>query len=110
MNKPKALLICAMTGLAMLATRSHAHDSWDNGEPVPVWVKDACCGKADAHHLTADQVHVVDGGYLVDGYPGIIPERSALPSPDGSYWIFYAIHADGTFSPVYCFFSPLNGV
>ena len=47
-------LITALTaGLALFASAAHAHDRWDNGEPVPAWVKTECCGPRDAHHLLA---------------------------------------------------------
>ena len=37
-------------------TEAYAHDYWRNGEPVPSWVKVACCGRTDAHHLLPDEV------------------------------------------------------
>jgi hypothetical protein len=86
-----------------------AHDQWDNGDPVPAWVKAQCCGPSDAHHLSEDQVHVTPAGYKLDGYSKIIKEDRLLPSPDGSWWVFYRNYADGTQSTVYCFFGPERG-
>ena len=66
-----------------------AHDQWANGAPIPSWVKDSCCGPADAHHLTSDQVHRYGDYYRVDGFRRPIPIALALPSQDGDYWIFF---------------------
>ena len=49
------LLIALATALTLFQT-AHAHDSWDNGEQVPVWVKTVCCGPNDVHHLRPEQV------------------------------------------------------
>ena len=56
-----------------------AHDVWADGSQIPVWVKSACCGKDEAHLLRPSQVHKVEGGYRIDGYPLIVPDTSALP-------------------------------
>lgn len=86
---------------------AHAHDRWANGEPVPAWVRRACCGVDDAHHLQPSQVRNTAAGWQVDGYHAAIPNGSELPSPDGSYWIFYRDFSDGSQSNVYCFFVPI---
>jgi hypothetical protein len=87
---------------------AQAHDVWANGRVVPAWVKAACCGPEDVHHLRPDQVHrVSDDYYMVDGYNNRIPARAALPSQDGDYWIFYKDDAGGQ-SGVYCFFVPMD--
>ena len=102
-----------------------AHDYWANGKGVPEWVKNACCGPADAHHLRPDQVHRSENYYYVDGYSSRIPAGKALPSEDGDYWIFYTdaglqcapVIGDGASqkcrlvdqqSDVYCFFVPMD--
>jgi hypothetical protein len=101
---------------ALAAVPACAHDQWADGGPIPDWVKDSCCGPADAHHLTPDQVHRYADYYRVDGYHRPIPIGRALPSQDGDYWIFYrdkdgAPGADGGGSDgqsgVYCFFVPM---
>ena len=86
-----------------------AHDKWADGEAVPAWVKRQCCGVSDAHHLRSDQVHVTADGYRLDGYKTTVPDNQRLPSPDGSWWVFYRDYADGTQSPIYCFFGPVQG-
>jgi hypothetical protein len=108
--------------LAFLAAPpAHAHERWADGSLVPPWVKAACCGPSDVHHLTADQVHL-DGDrhvYRIDGYPYPIPTEKLLPSQDGDWWVFYepagvhcdheggGCHEDGP-GPVFCFFGPLG--
>ncbi len=85
---------------------AHAHDHWDNGETVPAWVKTACCGPNDVHHLRPEQVkRNAAGDYVVDIYPFPIPARMALPSQDGEYWLFF--YEDyGLNGMVRCFFVP----
>ena len=85
----------------MLAQRATAHDVWADGDPVPAWVKAQCCGISDAHHLRAEQVHVTAEGYRLDGYRAIVGESRLLPSPDGTWWVFYRDYADGSQSSVY---------
>jgi hypothetical protein len=103
----KALVIALPIVLAPTITL--AHDVLDDGEPVPPWIKAACCSKADAHHLTQAQVHAVPGGWKIDGYPDVIPSEQALPSPDGSYWAFYKDLGNGQFTRIYCFFVGFSG-
>jgi hypothetical protein len=88
---------------------ANAHDRWADGDPVPVWVKEQCCGISDAHHLRPDQVHLTPDGYRVDGYAGLISESHLTPSPDGEWWIFYRNYPGGSQSAVYCFFGPIQG-
>jgi hypothetical protein len=104
--------------LILLGNQARGHDQWANGTTVPSWVKAACCGPDDVHHLRPDQVHGptlgADGElyYQVDGYDQPVLASTALPSQDGDYWIFYR---DGVYdsgvkyqSGVYCFFVPMN--
>jgi hypothetical protein len=93
----------------LLASSAFAHNEWTNGAPVPAWVKNACCGPEDVHHLTAEQVRAMKDGWHVDGYPRVLAYGQELPSEDGDYWIFYRINMSGedvSYSPVYCFFAP----
>ena len=106
----------------ILLAPANAHDVWADGKPVPDWVKHECCGPNDVHHLTADQIHAVKGGYMIDGfnpvdapthYPGwtyskVIPSSAILPSQDGDWWAFYRENSDGTTGPMYCFFGPMD--
>jgi hypothetical protein len=97
-------VIALATALALFQT-ADAHDRWDNGEPVPEWVKTVCCGPKDAHRLRPEQVRRnAAGDYLVDLYPDPIPARFALPSQDGDYWLFLA-HV-GFLGVLRCFFVP----
>lgn len=98
-----------LTVLALLGGQACAHDVWANGKTIPAWVKEACCGPADAHHLRPDQVHRVSDAYFeVDGYFRPIPVRDALPSQDGEYWIFYKDNKSGGQTGVFCFFAPMG--
>jgi hypothetical protein len=94
-------------------TFAHAHTQWTNGDPIPDWIKAACCGPADAHLLRPDQVTITDDYYYVEGYHGRIPRASALPSQDGHYWGFWREMAAtpmsaATQSTMYCFFVPMD--
>lgn len=91
----------------ILSTPSLAHDRWANTEPVPPWVKKACCGPDDAHHLRPEQVQQTSAGWQVEGYNKLIPNGAELPSPDGTYWIFYRTFPDGSQTSAYCFFVPI---
>jgi hypothetical protein len=98
--------IALAAGLALFPGAAHAHDRWDNGEPVPAWVKTECCGPKDAHHLRPDQVRRnADGDYVVDIYPDPIPAHIALPSQDGDYWLFF-YNDYGFYGSARCFFVP----
>lgn len=102
-------LVLALGWALMLVGPAAPHDQWANGEPVPAWVKKACCGPEDVHHLRPEQVHQMSDGYHVDGYHAVIPYTTALPSPDGDFWIFYRNFQDGSQSNVYCFFAGVQG-
>lgn len=98
--------IALVAGLGLFPSAAHAHDRWDNGEPVPAWVKTECCGPKDAHHLRPDQVRRnAPGDYVVDIYPVPIPAHIALPSQDGDYWLFF-YNDFGVYGSVRCFFVP----
>lgn len=97
--------------LILSCSSAFAHKFWANGEPVPAWIRKACCGEHDVHHLRPEQVHRVDGGYLVDGHDGVIPLSQTDPSQDGDYWLFGT--TDWTdnvpkIGDVRCFFIPLS--
>jgi hypothetical protein len=107
------LHIAAGVGIAFgMPLSAWAHDQWADGSPVPAWVKSKCCGERDVHHLKPEQVHRVDGGYLVDGHDGVIPLSQTDPSQDGDYWIFGSTVRSGDDPPkigdVRCFFIPLS--
>ena len=106
--------LSALVALFAYTASAAAHTTWSAGQPIPSWVKEQCCGVADAHHLTPDQVHETEHGYIVDGYqdkdgtPRVIPFSHLLPSQDGDWWVFYRTYDDGSVSPVYCFFGVMG--
>lgn len=90
-------------------TSVRAHDRWANGDPVPDWVKRDCCSQSHAHHLTEAMLHDRSDGIHVDGYSHVIPYSKVLPSPDGSTWLFYAVHPDRSQGEPICFFRGAQG-
>ena len=93
----------------LFAAPASAHDFWSNGEPVPAWVKSACCGPEDVHHLNPAAVHIMPDGYHIDGIKTVVPADKALPSPDGTYWGFWIDSPSIPEPHIFCFFAPLNG-
>jgi len=94
------IVIMVLVTAVLLAypRRAHAHDHWNDGTPVPAWVKNACCGASDQHQFDDEDVHELKEGLKVDGYPGgVIPWSKVTPSPDGKTWIFYSKYSDGSF-------------
>ncbi len=101
--------LCLAAVLVFGAAPAVAHDQWANGKAVPAWIKKACCGAADAHHLRPEQVTFnARGEYVIEGYHAPLGVKFAQPSQDGEYWIFYRQFLDGSQSAAYCFFAPLN--
>lgn len=102
-----------MASIMATAGAAHPHTVWMDGTPIPDWVRKACCGPSDAHHLTPSQVRHVEGAYLIDGYPNKIYDMQVLPSQDGEYWAFYSMTVDGVgdkmYTNVFCFFAPAWG-
>lgn len=92
----------------LLATPAGAHTRWADGTPVPEWVRDACCGPSDVHHLTPGQVRITPAGYRIEGIRDLVPFAKTLDSQDGDYWIFFRDFPDGT-QYVFCFFAPPTG-
>ena len=98
----------AVAACLLIAEPAVAHDFWANGEPVPIWVKAACCGPADAHHLKPSAVHITPEGVRIDGLDVVVPISRVLPSMDNESWAFWNPNAEP--SPlIYCIFLPLNG-
>ena len=106
------LAIVAATGAA------HAHQVGCDGKPAPGLVREDCCGLADYHRLTFDQISEDDAGYVVhvDGYTFHVPRQQAEPSPDGCPAIFFSDSGEfanyrSAANPtpvVFCFFLPLD--
>jgi hypothetical protein len=65
------------------------HDFWANGDPVPGWIKSACCGQAEAHVLGSDEYSIDSRGFHVRGIAKAFPMNEILPSQDGKVWAFY---------------------
>lgn len=86
--------------------RASAHDRWADGSAVPSWVKTFCCGPEDVHHYAYDEVKVTPDGVVLPDYHKPVPLSRALPSQDGDYWAFFATHANGEQSEIYCLFVP----
>jgi hypothetical protein len=99
----------AIACAAMLACgAASAHDKWGNGEPVPAWVKSACCGPEDSHQIPASAVHIEPDGYHIDGINTVVPITRALPSPDGKIWGFWMNQSEPE-PVIFCFFYPVSG-
>jgi hypothetical protein len=103
-----AAAICAF---GYFHSPAFAHDTWQNGQAVPAWVKSACCGPSDVHHLTSTQVHAMPDGWHIDGIGTVVPYSKELPSQDGDYWGFWPPWATNVTDkpPVFCFFAPPQG-
>lgn len=88
--------------------RASAHDTWANGDPIPAWVKAACCGPSDAHRLEPSQAHREGTSWVVDGLPGVRwSEEKVFESQDGYVWAFYKTY-DGGLTYTFCLFVPLS--
>jgi hypothetical protein len=85
------------------------HDRWDNGDPVPSWVKTRCCGKSDVHHIPNEAIRIMADGYHIEGINTVVPFSQALPSPDATYWGFWAPLGEPN-PAIFCFFAPPNGM
>ena len=94
-----------ISAISICASPTMAHEQWSNGKPVPDWVRSACCGPEESHHLSPSQVHAMPDGWHVDGAHQVIAYGREFRSEDGEYWIFYRDYEDGT-QIVFCFFAP----
>jgi hypothetical protein len=93
--------------IILFNSAASSHDFWSNGEPVPAWAKQWCCGKSDVHRLHAASIHIMPDGYHVDGLNNVLPFSKAMPSPDGQYWAFFK-EDEGPEAHVSCFYAPIN--
>jgi hypothetical protein len=97
-----------VTAAVTRSSPATGHDVWSNDTPVPSWIKKACCGPSEVHHLSSDKVHALPDGYHVDGLATVIPYSRVQPSPDGEFWGFWNPHA---LNPVvFCFFAGIKGI
>lgn len=68
------------------------------------WYPQECCGGNDCFEIDDSRVHVVPGGYLVDGRH-FVPEAKARIAKEGGYHAcFYPTPND-----LHCFFKPPMG-
>lgn len=100
--------LLTIAALCLLTGPASSHDRWGNGDPVPAWVKSACCGPNDVHQIPDSAVHVMADGYHIDGIDTIVPPDRALPSPDGRIWGFWTPTSEPD-PVIFCFFYPLKG-
>lgn len=91
--------LAALALLALVASPARAHDIWADGSPVSPKTKAQCCGDSEEHVLRPDQVHPVKGGYMLDGWPDLVPYDQVTPSPDGVIRAFWIIFPGGTAGP-----------
>ncbi len=106
----KALLALELVAMAGVA---QAHMVGCDGKEVPASIKSSCCGKADVHWLSPEDVSQDgEGDWHVDlGWRQVrVAGKKAEPSPDGCYWIFYPENAKarGTEPPIFCFLIPMG--
>jgi hypothetical protein len=112
--------VIAVPAFAMTIEIASAHDKGCDGNPVPVEIKMDCCGQADEHQLTPEQIRRgPNNEYIVsfEDYTFVIPEDKALPSNDHCSHIFFenvwaiaggnVMRFPGT-PGVYCFLTPLD--
>jgi hypothetical protein len=102
------IILGALLMIAATIGDARAHDLWTNDQPVPPWVKSACCGAKDAHNLPREAVHMMRDGYVMDGWDEVIPFAKTQPSPDDSYWIFY--NRENGAHILYCVFVPVGSM
>jgi hypothetical protein len=98
-----ATVAFAALAAATAPQASSAHDVWSNGQPVPSWIKAACCGVADAHLLGGNDFWLDSRGFHIKGLDTVIPFAMILPSLDGQIWAFWKDDL-GPKAPVYCVF------
>ena len=103
------LFVLCLTALLLgFWARAEAHDRWENGDPVPQWVRSACCGPNDVHHIPNEDIRIMADGYHINGLTTVIPFRSVLSSPDNTYWGFWRpIEEPAPY--IFCFFAPPQG-
>lgn len=108
--------------LAMMVESASAHDKDCDGGVVSEKIKSDCCGEADEHQLSPEQIgRGPNGEYIVsvEGYTFVIPADKALPSNDTCSHVFFPNMwtvtkggdkiRDPTITPkVRCFFTPLG--
>jgi hypothetical protein len=102
MLRPLFLAAVLAVLLVVAARRAPAHDVWANNEPVPAWIKSACCGEADAHVLEPGDYWIDKEGFHIKAVNRVVDLDKILPSQDGKVWAFYSVVGENV--NVYCVF------
>ena len=76
-----------------------AHDEWISRGGLRNAAGEWCCGSGDC--FMVEPVRTTANGYLILAINELVPEREAMPSPDGKFW--RCQRPDGTRR---CFFAP----
>lgn len=80
--------------------RAEAHDFWINNGNYTGPSGEHCCGDNDCHVVSAEDIKITKGGYLLSNGE-LIPYSEAQQSEDGDYW--RCKRHDGSRR---CFFAP----
>ena len=107
----KRVLVLALASLWSMP--AVAHNLGCDGKAVPATIRSSCCGVADVHWLSPDDISQDEAGdwHVNLGWRQIvIANKKAEPSPDGCYWIFYpqGAQASGNEPMIYCFLIPMG--
>lgn len=97
----------AVAASALLsAAPAFAHTLDCKGQPVDGPTRTWCCGEADYHRLTWDQVSEEGADYVVvdNNHTFRVPRSKTQPTPDGCPAIFYSEASAYKPPTVYCFF------
>ena len=107
--------------IVMTVESASAHDKDCDGGVVSEKIKSDCCGEADEHQLSPEQIgRGPNDEYIVsvEGYTFVIPADKALPSSDTCSHIFFPNMwivtrsgdkvRDPRMPKVRCFFTPLG--
>src|SRR5579864_6793113 len=85
-------VIAVLTFAAITIEMASAHDQGCDGGPVPVKIKQDCCGRSEEHRLKPEQINRgPNREYIVsfEGYTFVIAADKALPSHDSCSHIFF---------------------
>src|SRR4051794_10603916 len=71
-----AFVACALMS-SLTSSPTRAHDLWADGSRIPAWVSNKCCGAADAHRLTFEQIHRVGVAGASTATPTLFPTTAS---------------------------------
>jgi hypothetical protein len=113
-------ILAASTAAWLICAPAHAHDFWDNGEPVDPVTKAKCCGKSDCRSIQPSEAQETEGGWKVLDAHGVwrfLSTDRVQPSPDGNFHVCewgaldsYSSSAEvstATAGRIKCFFAPM---